>query len=70
MIDANHATGSSVCITFAADAAPPVVPASVHLVADFFDEYVRCADGRWRISKREIERIFVDPSNSGPVGQN
>ena len=69
LITADQATGQSVCMTFAADALPPIVPASVYLVADFNDEYVRCSDGRWRIAKRQIERIFMDPDNAGPVGQ-
>jgi len=68
VIDECSATGSSVCMTFAADATPPVANATPHLVADFIDEYKRCADTRWRISRRHIERIFVAPGNAGPVG--
>ena len=67
--DLDTATGSSVCMTFAEDASPPVSPAIPHLVADFIDEYRCCDDGCWRISRRHIERIFVDPENPGPVGQ-
>jgi hypothetical protein len=63
-----QATGTSVCLTFAFDGLPPIVPAEPHLVADFLDEYRYCADGHWRISKRHIERIFVAPGNPGPVG--
>jgi ketosteroid isomerase-like protein len=63
-----RASGRSVCMTFARDAAPPIQLATPHLVADFSDEYVRQSDGRWRIARRHIERIFVDPSNDGPIG--
>ena len=66
--DASRASGRSVCLTFAADAPPPVSPASPYLVADFIDEYRRCNDGRWRIKRRHIERIFVAESNTGPEG--
>jgi hypothetical protein len=66
--DSHSATGSSVCATFAADELPPIFTATPHLVADFEDEYERCDDGRWRISRRHIERIFLDPQNEGPIG--
>lgn len=62
------ARGSSTCMTFAANAEPPIIPATPYLVADFHDLYQRCEDGRWRIASRVIERIFLDESNSGPVG--
>lgn len=63
-----QAVGKSVCMTFACDGPPPISPATVFLVADFIDEYVQCSDGRWRISKRHIERIFTSLDNKGPVG--
>lgn len=62
------ATGKSVCMTFASDGPPPVSPAAPFLVADFIDEYRLCDDGKWRISKRHIERIFTASDNLGPVG--
>jgi len=65
---ANKATGTSVCMTFAKNAMPPVTPAVPYLVADFIDEYERSDDRHWRISKRHIKRIFVDPNNEGPIG--
>lgn len=68
IIDETSASGSSVCMTFAADGKPPIATAKPHLVADFVDEYEHCADGRWRISQRHIERIFTDPQNEGPIG--
>jgi ketosteroid isomerase-like protein len=68
IIDHDHATGESVCLTFAADQTPPIIPAAPHLVADFRDTYKRCRDGRWRLSSRHIERIFVAADNPGPVG--
>ena len=67
--DDTTATGESVCMTFAADALPPISGAEPYLVADFIDEYRLCADSQWRISKRHIERIFVSKNNTGPVGQ-
>jgi hypothetical protein len=62
-----EATGSSCCLTFAADGLPPL-PATPLLVADFEDVYRRCDDGRWRFRERHIKRIFVDPAKPGPVG--
>lgn len=41
------ASGTSVCLTFAADGPPPL-PANPILVADFIDAYRRCEDGNWR----------------------
>lgn len=66
--DDRQATGNSVCMTFAEDAAAPINHAQPYLVADFIDEYRFCDDNRWRISKRHIERIFVAPENKAPVG--
>jgi hypothetical protein len=62
------AVGKSVCLTFACDGPPPISPATPFLVADFIDEYLYCSDGRWRIQKRHIERIFTASGNKGPVG--
>lgn len=70
IIDENSATGHSVCMTFAADLLPPINQATPHLVADFVDDYEFCADERWRISRRHIDRIFVDPQNEGPIGSS
>jgi hypothetical protein len=63
------ARGSSVCLTFAFDGLPPITPAIPYLVADFEDTYRFCADGRWRFSARNIQRIFVAEGNPGPVGR-
>jgi ketosteroid isomerase-like protein len=65
---ATAARGRSVCLTFAHDGPPPVTPATPYLVADFEDEYRACADGQWRISRRDIRRIFMAEGNPGPVG--
>ncbi len=65
---ADEARGHSVCLTFAKDGLPPIVPAIPYLVADFHDHYRRDPDGKWRILRREIERVFLDPDNTGPVG--
>jgi|MEHZ01.4.fsa_nt_MEHZ011034607.1_8 hypothetical protein len=66
-LDEYRATGQSVCATFAANEAPPVATTDIHLVADFEDEYQKGEDGRWRIRRREIRRIFVHESNLAPV---
>jgi hypothetical protein len=68
MLNAQEAEGKSVCQTFAYDGPPPISPATPFLVADFIDEYQYCADGRWRIRKRHIERIFTATDNKGPEG--
>lgn len=67
MLDSRNATGKSVCLTFGCDQSPPISPATPFLVADFIDEYLRSSDGRWRIHKRHIERIFTAAENKGPV---
>jgi ketosteroid isomerase-like protein len=64
---ASRAYGTSVCLTFAGDGAPPL-PARPLLVADFIDVYDLCDDGRWRFQRRDIKRIFVDPAHPDPVG--
>lgn len=64
----DRASGSSVCLTFAYDGPAPVMNATAHLVADFIDRYERDQQGRWRIARRDIHRIFVAPDNPGPVG--
>jgi hypothetical protein len=63
-----RARGKSVCLTFACDGPPPISPATPFLVADFSDEYELCDDGKWRICRRHIERIFTATDNKGPVG--
>jgi uncharacterized protein (TIGR02246 family) len=52
------ATGTSVCLSFAADGNPPL-PAKPFLVADFNDVYRLEHDGRWRFAERHIQRVFV-----------
>ena len=66
---ATRARGTSVCMTFGKYGLPPLEPAIPTLVADFNDVYVRCDDGQWRFQERHIHRIFVDPANSGPLGE-
>ncbi len=63
-----QARGTSVCMTFAQNGLPPLAPAVPILVADFIDAYLYCDDGRWRIRRRHIERIFVASETSRPVG--
>jgi hypothetical protein len=66
---ATQARGTCVCLTFGGYGEPPLSPAVPTLVADFVDAYVRDEDGRWRFAERHIQRIFVDPANTGPLGQ-
>jgi hypothetical protein len=66
---ATRARGTSVSLTFGQYGEPPLSPAIPTLVADFVDAYVRGDDGRWRFKERHIHRIFVDPGNTGPLGQ-
>jgi SnoaL-like domain len=66
---ATHARGTSVSLTFGQYGQPPLSPAIPTLVADFVDAYVCGEDGRWRFQERHIHRIFVDPGNTGPLGQ-
>ena len=54
----DSASGTSVCLSFAADGKPPL-PARPFLVADFEDRYRLCDDGRWRFTERHIHRVFV-----------
>jgi hypothetical protein len=58
---ASAAAGHSVCMAFAADAAPPIANTVPNLVADFVDEYVRDCDRKWRIARRDIKRTFFKP---------
>jgi hypothetical protein len=63
-----EAKGTSVCMTFAQNGTPPLAPAVPILVADFNDLYACGEDGRWRIRERHIVRIFVDHTDTKPVG--
>ena len=66
---ATRARGTSVSLTFGQYGEPPLSPAIPTLVADFVDAYVCGEDGRWRFKERHIQRIFVAPDNTGPLGQ-
>jgi hypothetical protein len=66
---AQRSRGTSVCMTFGQNGTPPLSPAIPTLVADFVDVYELGANSRWRIRERHIHRIFVDPANTGPLGQ-
>jgi ketosteroid isomerase-like protein len=66
---ADRARGTSVCVTFAGDGAPPLQPAVPILVADFVDVYARGTDGQWRFRERHIHRIFESDDSGGPVGR-
>jgi SnoaL-like domain len=52
-----HATGTVILTLYACDGAPPY-PTQAILVADYDDEYVLDADGRWRYRTRTIAPIF------------
>jgi len=62
------AVGCSVVVTWAENGSIPIAGAEPHLVADFNDQYEKGLDEYWRISRREITRIFVGHQNTGPVG--
>ena len=59
MIESDReATGTSVCVSFAADGLPPL-PAKPFLVADFVDRYRREDDDQWRFAERHIHGVFT-----------
>ncbi len=60
------AEATSVCMSFARNAAPPVDGTAPFLVADFIDAYVRQKDGRWQIQARDIRPVFRDPNGQPP----
>lgn len=62
-----QASGRSVCMSFARNAAPPVDHATPFLVADFLDEYGRI-DGEWSFLSRDIRPIFRDPDGAPRPG--
>jgi ketosteroid isomerase-like protein len=55
--DGETARGTSVCLSFAQDGAPPL-PIEPFLVADFIDRYVRDPQHGWRIAERTIVPVF------------
>ena len=65
--NARLALGRSVCLTFAAEASPPIKPADPFLVADYVDEYHCDEHGAWRIARRHIDRVFAGEANAGPI---
>ena len=65
---ADEAEGYSVVLTYAGNGTPPFQNVTPTLVADFIDRYRRTEDGRWRISRREIHRMFEAPDTK-PYGQ-
>lgn len=62
VLSETEATGTSVCLSFAADGLPPL-PAKPFLVADFVDRYRLDDDGCWRFAERHIRRVFVGESD-------
>ena len=64
---ADQAGATSVWMSFAQNAAPPIDYSVPFLVADFIDAYRRGQDGVWRISSREIRPIFRDPNGVPPA---
>ena len=65
---AHEAEGYSVVLTYADNGTPPFQNVTPTLIADFIDTYRRGPDGRWRIARREIIRMFEAPSTK-PYGQ-
>lgn len=68
IIDMHRARGRSVCVLFAGSGPPPVSLGGAQVIADFVDEYILGEDQNWRISRRDIERVFVAPGDAGPLG--
>ena len=64
--DDARASGTSVCMSFARNQAPPIDHATPFLVADFEDGYERI-DGEWLIASRNIRPIFRDPDGAAPA---
>jgi ketosteroid isomerase-like protein len=62
----DEARATSVWLSFAQNAAPPIDYSIPFLVADFEDTYRRNADGEWRIQSRHIRPIFRDPNGVPP----
>lgn len=62
--DQAHAT--SVWLSFARNAGPPIEYSIPFLIADFEDTYERGSDGEWRIASRHIQPIFRDPNGVPP----
>lgn len=65
---ADRAHATSVWLSFAQNAPPPIEYSIPFLITDFEDSYVRGDDGEWRIASRHIRPIFRDP-NGAPPGQ-
>lgn len=55
---ADRATGTGTWVTFAGEGTPPVEGTMPFVVSDVRDDYVRGADGRWRIGSRKISPVF------------
>ena len=65
----HEASATSVWLSFAQNAAPPINYSIPFLVADFIDRYQRGQDGKWRIASRQIVPIFRDPNGVPPGGK-
>ena len=61
-----RARGTSVWLSFAANGVAPIEHCAPFMVADFLDDYVREADGAWRIARRHIEPVFRNPAIPRP----
>ncbi|MBX3531045.1 MAG: nuclear transport factor 2 family protein [Rhizobiaceae bacterium] len=58
----DRATGTGTWVTFAGEGIPPVEGTMPFVVSDVRDDYVRGADGRWRIAARTISPVFQSAS--------
>ena len=61
-----RARATSVWLSFAANGVAPIDHCEPFMVADFIDEYMREADGAWRIARRHIEPVFRNPAIPPP----
>lgn len=58
--DADHAEAVRLMVYYAADPAHPAETAP-KAIADYCENYVRGADGRWRIAARVVTHLFGQP---------
>lgn len=61
--DRNRVSSVWILSLFAADGVPVLPSKPAIMVADVYDEVVRCDDGRWRYSSRTIRGLFKDFDN-------
>jgi uncharacterized protein (TIGR02246 family) len=58
----DRAAGTSTWVTFAGEGTPPIEGTMPFVISDVSDDYVRSADGHWRIARRTISPVFQSPT--------